>query len=445
MGGVTHLAPHYLITKSNNVKKLLYNKDIITRSKSGIIILAALLSCVINLSAKNQAGSLTTSDTLQVLFRQNKIVLDPQFRNNGANLAEFSQRFNLLASDSLNNVRSLMVVSGASPEGSLARNRFLSDNRARVVCEYLLKNNNIDTAMIELDSRGIDWKGLSERVSASDLPNKKEILDILAQPECTIINGKTVESRKKSLKKLDGGRTWHTLYNRYFAELRGTRVMISYNRPRKPQVPLPLPHLDSLFLPTPQASAPSQIASPLSLPTEISPFYMAIKTNLLYDALLVPNIGIEFYLGNNKSLAANWMYAWWKSDRVHNYWRIYGGDIELRHWIGNKPLRGHHFGIYGQILTYDFELGGRGYLADKWSYAVGLSYGYSMPLSRRLNLDFSIGIGFLHGKYKEYLPLDGHYVWQSTRMHNSIYPTKLEVSLAWMLGRGNTNTKGGSK
>ena len=28
-------------------------------------------------------------------------------------------------------------------------------------------------------------------------------------------------------------------------------------------------------------------------------------------------------------LAGNWMYAWWKSDRKHNYWRIYGGDADV--------------------------------------------------------------------------------------------------------------------
>ena len=42
------------------------------------------------------------------------------------------------------------------------------------------------------------------------------------------------------------------------------------------------------------------------------PFYMDVKTNMLYDALLVPNIGVEFYVGKNWSLAGNWMYAWWK-------------------------------------------------------------------------------------------------------------------------------------
>ena len=121
----------------------------------------------------------------------------------------------------------------------------------------------------------------------------------------------------------------------------------------------------------------------------------------LYDLLLIPNIGVEVYLGRNWSASANWMYAWWKSDRRHNYWRTYGGDVEIRRWFGKraeeKPLTGHHAGVYGQIVTYDFELGGRGYLGDKWSYGAGISYGYALPVARRLNLDFTLAaVSYTH-------------------------------------------------
>lgn len=143
----------------------------------------------------------------------------------------------------------------------------------------------------------------------------------------------------------------------------------------------------------------------------------------------------------------NWMYAWWKSDRKHNYWRAYGGDFEIRRWLSKepdtKPLSGHHIGVYAQMLTYDFELGGRGYLGDKWTYGGGVSYGYSLPLSSRLNLDFTLGLGYLGGIYKEYLPIDDHYVWQKTRKMNWFGPTKAEISLVWLIGRGNKNAQKG--
>lgn len=47
---------------------------------------------------------------------------------------------------------------------------------------------------------------------------------------------------------------------------------------------------------------------------EKRPFYMAVKTNLLYDAALVPNVGLEVYLGGGWSVGGDWMYAWWSKD-----------------------------------------------------------------------------------------------------------------------------------
>ena len=178
------------------------------------------------------------------------------------------------------------------------------------------------------------------------------------------------------------------------------------------------------------------------------------------DALLVPNIGVEFSLGNRWSIAADWMYGWWSRNKSHRYWRIYGGGISLRKYFGaiaaEKPLQGHHIGINAQMLTYDFEFGGTGYMGgepggtlwDRMNYTIGAEYGYSLPIARRLNIDFSIAAGYMGGRYYEYIPLDGHYVWQATKNRHWVGPTKVEVSLVWLLGHGNYNTKtkkGGEK
>ena len=137
---------------------------------------------------------------------------------------------------------------------------------------------------------------------------------------------------------------------------------------------------------------------------------------------------------------------------------MYGGDIAVRKWLGKraagKPLTGHHLGVYGQVFTYDFEWGGTGYMGgepggtlwDKGNYAVGVEYGYSLPVARRLNIDFTIGVGYWGGKYYTYSPLDGHDVWESTKNRHWFGPTKAEISLVWLLGRGNSNNrKGGMK
>ena len=174
-----------------------------------------------------------------------------------------------------------------------------------------------------------------------------------------------------------------------------------------------------------------------------------LKTNMLYDAAAIPNIGLEVSVGKGWSVGANWMYAWWSNDTRHRFWRTYGGDVELRRWFSPRResrslMCGHHIGVYGQLLTYDIEWGGRGYLGDRWSWAAGLSYGYSQPVGRNLNIDFTIGIGYLEGDYMKYRPEDGCYFWESTHRRKWFGPTKAEVSLVWFIG-GRYQRKGGEQ
>jgi len=166
---------------------------------------------------------------------------------------------------------------------------------------------------------------------------------------------------------------------------------------------------------------------------------LALKTNMLYDVLLTPNVGVEVTLGEHYSLQTNWMYAWWKKDTKRWYHRIYGGDIELRRWLGkqhtNRALTGWHAGIYGQIVTYDFIWGKRGNLGEKWSWGAGVEGGYSKSIGKKLNIDFALGLGYLTGVYDEYIVQDDCYVWQATKVRHWIGPAKIEISLVWLLGK----------
>ena len=176
---------------------------------------------------------------------------------------------------------------------------------------------------------------------------------------------------------------------------------------------------------------------------------LALKTNLLYDAVLIPNIGVEVSLGKQWTASADWFYTWFSSDNRHRYWQGYGGYLTVRRYFANHSTfdiphstfpTGHHLGAYVLGLTYDVEWGGRGYQADHFGFGAGLEYGYALPISNRLLLDFSIGIGFQDGEYKEYEPQGNRYVWQATRQRHWFGPTKAEVTLKWLLGK-----KGGGK
>lgn len=354
-----------------------------------------ILFVVIILLCGTQAVCQEISDSLRIHFQQSKSLFNEsvagnsQFYGSLADLLEMAKRKDV-------EIVSITVYGAASPEGGIGYNKGLSKRRADRIASYIAE---------------VGGGRISPEVIAAQL------------------------------KALDGGKPYRYMYNRLFPELRkaGVKVVAVYRVDDLVSDSRVL--LEATFV----EPAEIHISTGVDVMPEAQkkPWYAGIRTNMLYDALLVPNGGLDIYLGKNWSIDAYWMYAWWKSDRVHNYWRTYGGDVELRKWLGSaakrKPLTGHHIGAYAQIVTYDFELGGRGYLADRWSYAAGVSYGYSLPVAKRLNIDFSIGLGYMGGEYKEYLPQDGHYVWQSTKRRHWIGPTKAEISLVWLIGRGNTN------
>lgn len=206
-----------------------------------------------------------------------------------------------------------------------------------------------------------------------------------------------------------------------------------------PQEPIKLP-------PVSFSPADTLTVEELEPETGSRPSRFALKVNGLYLLAAVPNIGAEFNLGKGWTLSADWMYAWWFNDAKHRYWQTYGGYLGLRRYFGKKaqgrPFTGHHAGIYGTALTYDFEWGGRGYQAARWGFGGGVEYGYSFSLSESFNLDLSLGIGYQDGEYKTYDPIDGHYVWQGTYLRNWYGPTKATASLVWIIG---AKKKGGER
>lgn len=178
---------------------------------------------------------------------------------------------------------------------------------------------------------------------------------------------------------------------------------------------------------------------------------LALRTNLLYDLVVVPNVGVEWFANEHWSLAANVMYIWTKNDMRHRYWRLFSTDVEGRYWLRPQTCdvrTGHHFGLYAGFYRYDFEFGGEGWMGDA-NYGVGVSYGYALRLfpkwKERFTLDMSIGLGYLGGTHKEYIPDAGCYVWQRTMRHHLFIPTKAEITLVWYPRWSLFNKKGGAQ
>lgn len=415
-------------------------------------------------------------DSVKIFFRQGKTNLDPTLSGNQWALNRIADTLRSSYADSAYQLRKILVVGTASPEGSTGINRWLSEKRADVLFNHLSQYATLPDSLKSSRFFGPDWMGLLQLAKNDPLlPFREETLSLLSQIAGEAEAGIGTQSNRQGsqpgqirsqrwrirsqldrIRSLRGGIPYQYMYKKHFPSLRASQLFLWYNRVYKPLIPSPMPEWKIVKLSVDTTITPDSIhIEPILIEPDAprKPLYVALRTNMLYDALLMPNIDCEMYLGKSWSVAANWLYGWWKTDRRHWYWRAYGGDIAIRKWWGKasqqKPLTGHHIGIYGQIFTYDFETGGRGYMGgkpggtlwDKMNYIMGAEYGYSLPIARRLNIDFTIGAGYWGGIYHEYKPEADYYIWQSTKERHWIGPTKAEISLVWLIGHGNTNRK----
>ncbi|MDE7388773.1 MAG: DUF3575 domain-containing protein [Muribaculaceae bacterium] len=163
---------------------------------------------------------------------------------------------------------------------------------------------------------------------------------------------------------------------------------------------------------------------------------LAIKTNLLYDAALLPNLEVEYRASKNWSVALEGGVAWWGRYSKERSYRLAMVSPEVKYWIRPRaPWHGLYAGVFAGGTLYDFEKGTPGYRGE--GAFGGLSLGYMWPVSRCLSLEAAVGAGYLFTRYKEYAPIEGHHVYQRTKNLNYFGPLKVKFSLVWRLWDAN--------
>lgn len=166
---------------------------------------------------------------------------------------------------------------------------------------------------------------------------------------------------------------------------------------------------------------------------------LQLRTNGLYYLAASPNVGLEVQTEYGLAWQLDFVGAWWNDNARKNFWSNYMFQTEIRYYLSAKesviPCKGHHVGVYGQMATYDFKLGNMGVICPdlEKTWAVGVSYGYSLGLNQKLALDFTAGIGYLNARFDKYVPNTDGMGWKriSTNTFRAFLPSKIEVSLVW--------------
>ena len=396
--------------------------------------------------------------------------MEPELRGNRETLEGLVVRLEAFRDDTAGCVSQLSLRGNASPDGMAAANVRLTRKRVEAVLSYLRQWVEIPDGLVEVQANGFDWEGLQLRVEDDpECPARQEVLEVLSDtPEWMYdAQGRIVDGRRKRLMDLRGGVPYGYLAEKVFPDLRNVSIILyGHGDQLQAQKEAPDPSdgrsqatvvggvSDTQTVAEPMGEAvPEQTSSgkdpegvrkeEIAGDTLVQPPWhrLAIKTNLLYDAILMPSLEVEYRIDDRWSVAVEGSVAWWKRDRRHKYYQIATILPEGRYWFGTKkPWHGHYVGVFAGGSWYDLENGERGYKGE--FFTTGVSYGYMFPIGRSLSIEAGLGVGFLYTTYEEYLPIDGHYVYQQTSRTNWFGPVKVKLALVWRLWDGK---KGGRR
>lgn len=169
---------------------------------------------------------------------------------------------------------------------------------------------------------------------------------------------------------------------------------------------------------------------------------VAIKTNLLKDATLSPNLGLEFGLAPKWTLdITGEVNAWTLSDGKR--WKHWYAEPEARYWFCDRFV-GHFLGLHvfgGQynmgywdtgvkMLGSDFSLL-KDYRYQGWYAGAGIGYGYSWILGKHWNLEAEIGIGYAYSRYDKFECAGCGKKVEENKVHHYVGPTKVALNLVY--------------
>lgn len=130
--------------------------------------------------------------------------------------------------------------------------------------------------------------------------------------------------------------------------------------------------------------------------------YVALKTNVAYDALALLNVGLEMQVAPKFSIELPVIWSLWDYELEHGI-RTVALQPEARWWMGKEAGRGHYLGVHAHAAWFNVKWDDTRYQdTGRPLLGAGLSYGYKLPLGEHWGAEFSLGLGYANMKYNTY-------------------------------------------
>lgn len=170
---------------------------------------------------------------------------------------------------------------------------------------------------------------------------------------------------------------------------------------------------------------------------------VALKTNIIADALATINVGAEVKVAPRWSidLSGN-LNAWTINDHKWKHWLV---QPEARYWFC-EAIGGHFLGFHllgGEYNFGNLDLGSLKFLGSDfkglkdrryqgWFAGAGIAYGYSWILGKHWNLEAELGVGWIYTRYDTYPCAKCGQRIDHNRVHNYFGPTKAAINIVYV-------------
>lgn len=413
------------------------------KGKHNILWSIILFFCVVHAGNAQERDTILLDTSPQVMqfhihYPINRTDIREDYMDNAENLQTIKNYIRYSP-----RIDSMVIYSYASPEGPYSFNKYLAEKRGISAKKYILQQipaeRNFDESLIILKPDAENWIGLKEKVLSQYMRNDRD--DVLR-----ILDSDEEDERKKTLlKQLDGGRSWQYILKHIMPQLRYATWISVWERipddrllSRKP-MPLLIPENNWKLMKV----RPYTIQEPETDTRTI----FALKSNLLYDLVSWLNFSVEVPVYQDKySILYYHQFPWWRWGEGNNEFcmRFLSIGLEGRWWFKPMPreatpkrikrdkLMGHFLGVYAESGKWDFERKRDiCYQGEHWS--AGLSYGYSMPIGKRLNLELSVSAGYASIVHRGFEPAEDYselyHLPEKDGTWHYIGPTKAQVTL----------------
>lgn len=174
----------------------------------------------------------------------------------------------------------------------------------------------------------------------------------------------------------------------------------------------------------------------LSVTTRAQMFVLG--TEATSDLLMAPALSMELVTGNKSSVSLSGIYCGGSWLGALKEAKVTALQPEYRFWFSGRPIHKWFVGVGGIGALYNITHKSKVY--DGYALGVGVTYGYVINLTRRLNIDIHSGFGliaynrkeyFLHDSYDTYYAHDGQP--RSNAKGYYLLPTRLGVSVTYIL------------